>query len=193
MRNLFRCTLCAVFLATAAAASAQVSLGSLAPATPTTTALTTTPAAALPAGTQFLFDLEKKFAAATLAGGGRVFASWFADDGVEIQNKKAPVVGHAAIAGMAQWDPKDYRLQWSPQGGQMLPGGTSGYTWGHYEARSTDAAGKPVVTTGRYISFWKQQPDGAWKVALDASNEEPPEDCGCSIPQPGTLSTVPNP
>jgi ketosteroid isomerase-like protein len=131
-------------------------------------------------GVAFLYDLEKQFAKATLDGGGKAFSRWFAEDAVTLGNKQAPVVGRAAIAASAQWDPKQYTLQWTPQGGQMLPAGDAGYTWGHYEGRALDANGNAVTTTGRYITLWKKQPDGSWKVALDISNEEP-ADCGCSI------------
>jgi ketosteroid isomerase-like protein len=140
-------------------------------------------------GVLFLYDLEKKFAKATLDGGGKAFASWFAEDAVTIGNKQAPVVGHAAIVEKAAWDPKQYTLQWTPQGGQMLPAGDAGYTWGHYEGTSHDAEGNPVTTTGRYITLWKRQADGSWKVALDISNDEPPADCGCSLPLPGATPT----
>jgi ketosteroid isomerase-like protein len=136
-------------------------------------------------GILLLYDLEKKFAKATLDGGGKAFATWFAEDAVTIGNKQAPVVGRAAIAAQAQWDPKQYQLQWTPQGGQMLPAGDAGYTWGHYEGRALDAQGNAVTTTGRYITLWKRQTDGTWKVALDISNEEP-ADCNCSLPAPGT-------
>jgi ketosteroid isomerase-like protein len=143
-------------------------------------------------GVLFLYDLEKNFARATLDGGGKAFASWFANDAVTIANKQVPVVGHAAIAAAAQWDPKQYTLQWTPQGGQMLSAGDAGYTWGHYEGRALDANGNAVTTTGRYITLWKKQADGSWKVALDISNEEPPADCGCSVSTlPGPAATAP--
>jgi len=43
--------------------------------------------------------------------------------------------------------------------------------------------GNPVVTSGRYITIWRKQPDGAWKVVLDAGSNEPAEagDC-CKLP-----------
>jgi ketosteroid isomerase-like protein len=137
-------------------------------------------------GVLFLYDLEKKFARATLDGGGKAFSAWFADDAVTISNKQAAVIGHAAIAAAAAWNPKQYKLTWTPQGGQMLPAGDAGYTWGHYEGSALDVHGNAVTTTGRYITLWKKQADGSWKVALDVSNEEPPADCGCTVPAPGT-------
>lgn len=134
-------------------------------------------------GVAFLFDLEAKFAADTAKGGGAAFAKWFADDAVTLSNGQAPVLGKAAIAADTKWSPSDYQLTWTPEGGRMSPAGDMGFTWGHYEGRSKDRDGTPKVVTGRYMTVWKKQADGSWKVALDASNNEPPkkEDC-CKLP-----------
>jgi ketosteroid isomerase-like protein len=130
---------------------------------------------------QFLYQLDEKFAAETAKGGGAAFASWFAPDAVTLANGKAPVVGHDAIAAQATWTPQTYQLTWTPEGARLGPSGDMGFTWGHYQGVSKDAEGNPVTTTGRYITVWKKQPDGQWKVALDASNDGPPEDC-CRLP-----------
>ncbi len=67
----------------------------------------------------------------------------------------------------------------------MGPSNDMGFTWGHYEGHSRDAHNQPVVVAGRYITVWKKLPDGRWKVALDASADEPPNagDC-CALPKP---------
>src|SRR5271165_2439642 len=70
-------------------------------------------------GTAFLFNLEAKFAQDTATGGGKVFASWFADDAVTLETGEAAVIGKTAIAAKANWDPTKYQLTWTPQGGQM--------------------------------------------------------------------------
>jgi len=134
-------------------------------------------------GVAFLFELEAKFAADTAKGGGAAFAKWFADDGVTLSNGKAPVVGQAAIAVDANWSSADYLLTWKPEGGRMSPAGDMGFTWGHYEGHFKEKDGSPGVVSGRYMTVWKKQADGSWKVALDASNNEPPkkEDC-CKLP-----------
>lgn len=132
-----------------------------------------------------LLELETKFAADVAARGGKAFASWFAEDGVTLANGRPPVMGRAAIAAQAQWDPKEYQLTWLADGAQMGPSNDMGYTWGHYEGVSKDQHGQSVKTSGRYITIWKKQTDGTWKVVLDASAEEPP-DAGscCSLPKP---------
>lgn len=136
-------------------------------------------------GVLLLLELDGRFAKAVAAGGGKAFASWFADDAVTLNNGKPPVLGHAAIAAQAQWDPKDYQLTWTPQGAQMGPSNDMGFTWGHYEGRSKDKHGQPVVISGRYFTIWKKVADGSWKVALDASADEPAAagEC-CTLPKP---------
>lgn len=132
-----------------------------------------------------LMELEGRFAESVAEGGGKAFATWFADDAVTLNNGKPAVLGRGAIAAQANWDPKQYTLTWTAQGGQMGPSNDMGFTWGHYEGRATDANGRPVVTTGRYITVWKKTADGSWKVAMDASADEPPSagDC-CALPKP---------
>ncbi len=136
--------------------------------------------ATVSADVQLLFDLESKFQQATIAGGGPAFASFFADDAVTIDNKQEVKRGRANIASTAKWSPTDFQLTWTPKGGQMSPAGDMGFTWGHYVSRSKDKDGKPVTENGRYMTIWKRQADGTWKVAMDASNEEP-ADCTCEV------------
>jgi ketosteroid isomerase-like protein len=136
-------------------------------------------------GVLLLLELEGRFSQAVAAGGGKAFSSWFADDAVTLNNGRPAVLGHTAIAAQAQWDPKTYQLTWVPQGAQMGPSNDMGFTWGHYEGRSKDKHGEPVLLTGRYFTVWKKLPDGSWKVALDASANEPPAigEC-CALPKP---------
>jgi ketosteroid isomerase-like protein len=134
-------------------------------------------------GKILLFDLEARFAKDVLERGGAGFADWFAEDGVTLGNGVAPSVGRVAIAKSANWDPKAYQLTWTPTDAMMGPSGDFGYTWGHFEGRSKDANGNPVTTSGRYITIWRKQADGQWKVVLDAGADAEPAagDC-CKLP-----------
>jgi ketosteroid isomerase-like protein len=135
------------------------------------------------AGKTLLFDLEARFAKDVAARGGAAFADWFADDGVALGNGAAPLVGKVAIVRSANWSPRDYQLTWTPTDGRMGPSGDMGYTWGHFEGHSKDANGNPVTTTGRYMTIWRKEKDGSWKVILDAGANEPAAsgDC-CKLP-----------
>jgi len=150
---------------------------------PSSASLLTQPT--LTPGALILINLEHRFAADVATGGGKAFATWFAEDAVSLSNGRPAVLGRGAVATNANWDPKTYQLTWTPTAAQMGPSNDMGFTWGHYEGKSRDAQGQPVLVSGRYITVWKKLPDGTWKVALDASATEPPAtgDC-CVLPKP---------
>lgn len=134
-------------------------------------------------GKILLYDLEARFAKDVLERGGAGFADWFAEDGVALGNGAVPLVGRVAIAKSANWLPRAYQLTWTPTDAMMGPSGDMGYTWGHFDGHSKDANGNSVTTSGRYMTIWRKQPDGQWKVVLDAGASEPPSagDC-CKLP-----------
>jgi ketosteroid isomerase-like protein len=184
-------TLSAVFLA------ASTLLAQAGPSVPNAPASTFDPLASpsstgslltqptLTPGDLVLLDLERRFAAAVAIGGGKAFANWFADDAVSLSNGRPALLGRGAIVASANWDPKTYQLTWTPTAAQMGPSNDMGFTWGHYEGRSRDVHGEPILVTGRYITIWKKFPDGTWKIVMDASATEPPAtgDC-CVLPKP---------
>lgn len=161
------------------ACAQQPSIPAPTPAAPDNPKLIPMPMPTIPPGALELMKLEGDFANAVAKGGGKAFASWFADDAVTLNNGRPAVQGQRAIAAQANWDPKSYQLTWYPEGAQMGPSGDTGFTWGHYDAQGQDTKGQPVKSSGRYITFWKKV-NGHWKVALDASaNDAPP-----AMPQP---------
>ncbi len=166
-----------------ACAHAQASLDPLRRSAPSSASPLTVPT--LSPGSLQLLTLEGEFAQAVAKGGGAAFASWFAEDAVTLNNGKPAVLGRARIAGNATWKPSEYQLTWQPSGAQMGPSGDMGYTWGHYDGTSKDRNGNPVTVGGRYITIWKKLPNGQWKVAMDASAEEPAAagEC-CKLPAP---------
>jgi len=132
-----------------------------------------------------LLELEAKFSDDVAANGGSAFAKWFAEDGVTLANGRGAVIGKAAIAAQARWDPKQYQLTWIAQGARMGPSNDMGFTWGHYDSVAKDVHGETVKTSGRYMTVWRKMQDGSWKVQMESSAEEPqdPGAC-CTLPKP---------
>ena len=128
-----------------------------------------------------LLKLDVRFSAETEKGGGAAFSSWFADAATLLNNGQRPVLGAAAIRSAASWKPGEYQLSWQLRGAQMLPGGESGTTWGHYTAVSHDANGHAQTLEGRYITVWARQ-NGEWKVMLEASSGDVPTGAGDTAP-----------
>ncbi len=48
-----------------------------------------------------------------------------------------------------------------------------GYTIGTYEL-TVEQDGAPMVTVGKYVTLWKKQADGSWKVVVDCFNADGP-------------------
>jgi ketosteroid isomerase-like protein len=58
-------------------------------------------------------------------------------------------------------------LKWHPTQVEVSSSGDLGYSIGEYERISRDSSGNPATAAGNYVSIWRKQPDGKWKVVLD--------------------------
>jgi ketosteroid isomerase-like protein len=65
-------------------------------------------------------------------------------------------------------------LAWQPLLVEVSKSGDLGYSIGSYEARKTDASGTHVVGTGKYMTVWRRQKDGSWKVVFDSGVQDQP-------------------
>ncbi|HZZ20803.1 MAG TPA: nuclear transport factor 2 family protein [Opitutaceae bacterium] len=88
----------------------------------------------------------------------------------EAQVKRAREKAGAAF--MAGPDPKT-SLTWSPSKIEVSQDGTLGYTWGRYDFTTHGKDGKDSTDTGIYLTIWRRDASGAWKVAYDGSPELP--------------------
>jgi ketosteroid isomerase-like protein len=122
-------------------------------------------------GTALLFKLEADFAHAVAERGHAAFVSYFAEDGVELQDGGG-VTSYGEIAKEPAW-PEGTSLTWTPVKGDMAASGDLGYTHGNFVFKSKDKDGKIVAHYGKYMSVWKKQKDGSWKVVVDMGNSSP--------------------
>ena len=122
-------------------------------------------------GAELLFQLEASFAKDAAQHGHDAFLTWFADDGVELDDgggitTKEEMRKQPAWAGGTT-------LTWTPVHADMAASGDLGYTYGNYVFKHKDKAGKLISDYGKYTSIWKKQKDGSWKVAVDMGNSSP--------------------
>jgi ketosteroid isomerase-like protein len=121
-----------------------------------------------------LRQLEADFMKAAAEKGAQGYMSFYADDAAELPNGEDMLLGKENIAKtMGFLDDKNNHLTWTPVHADMAASGDLGYTYGTYEFRSKDKDGKPTVEHGKYVSIWKKQKDGSWKVAMDMGNSSP--------------------
>ena len=66
---------------------------------------------------------------------------------------------------------KDLKFSWTPTKVMAASSGDLGFSSGTYEMTFTDN-GKPVHDKGKYVTVWKKQTDGSWKVVRDIFNSD---------------------
>ena len=109
---------------------------------------------------------DRAFSADTHARGVAGWGAAFAADGATWNGTGGWIRGPAAIekdmaATLAELD-----LTWSPSVSRMGPTGDVGVTIGQYTATSRRSAAS--VLHGSYITVWRKQADGSWKVVIDS-------------------------
>jgi ketosteroid isomerase-like protein len=87
------------------------------------------------------------------------------------------VRGHEAIRTLI--DPafatEGSGIAWEPAEADIAVSGDLGYTIGRFESTSFGPDGQQRTRTGTYVTIWKKQRDGSWKVAVDIGSNNIPE------------------
>ena len=92
-------------------------------------------------------------------------AAWLLRDTTPIRGKEGiQSVWSGLFATPGSW------IQWEPTTADVSVSGDLGYSEGTYEMRYSDQQGKTIDQKGSYVTIWKKNKDGAWKLAVDISN-----------------------
>ena len=73
----------------------------------------------------------------------------------------------------------NFKISWQAKRADVAKSGELGYTSGTYQFSFVDPSGKTISDNGKYVTVWKKQMDGSWKVLLDIFNTDLPPG-GCS-------------
>lgn len=124
-----------------------------------------------PRALEALLQADRDFAAAVARDGLEAWVAAFGQDGLMLPPEGPVVAGQEAVEAFmapAFSDP-GFVLTWEPAGGSVAPAGDMGYTFGTYESRRTGAPPE----RGRYLTVWRLDGNGEWRVAADIGNREP--------------------
>ncbi|MEP6698717.1 MAG: nuclear transport factor 2 family protein [Verrucomicrobiota bacterium] len=115
-----------------------------------------------------MVEAEKQFYQTGQEQGTRAaFLLFLADDAVVF--RPGPVNGKKAWTERAE---TGLSLVWQPTFAAMARSADFGYTTGPAEWKAKKEDEKPLGY-GQFVSVWKKQKDGTWKVALDVGTENP--------------------
>jgi ketosteroid isomerase-like protein len=70
--------------------------------------------------------------------------------------------------------PANAKLTWEPAYADVSESGDLGYTWGRYLliVPMGKPGSAPFVRRGTYVTIWRRQRGGGWKVVLDGGNPD---------------------
>ncbi len=120
---------------------------------------------------QSLADTERAFAKAATAKGIRdSFLEYFDDDAITFD--PAPVSAKAQLRAGPSRPFTEHELTWEPRTGDVAASGELGWLTGPSTfIDRTKPQGQPRY--GNYLSVWRRQPGGAWRVFIDVGADAP--------------------
>jgi ketosteroid isomerase-like protein len=112
-----------------------------------------------------LLEADRAFARDVAARRVDGWVDAFASDGRQLTQRGIAAGPDAIRAFMTRVfaDP-DRQLRWEPLTADVS--GALGYTVGRYQLLKAGV----VIDSGLYLTVWRRQPDGRWKVAADIGN-----------------------
>ena len=118
-----------------------------------------------------LIEADRAFNDAVAAGGSQAWGAWFAEDGAMIQEGVGEIRGREQIQNAAVFlDDPAISLSWEPLRADISRSGDLGWTTGRFTLEMTTPTGSMSQNEGLYVSIWRRQADGTWKVVMDLGN-----------------------
>lgn len=120
-----------------------------------------------------LIQAEADFESARAEKGLEGWLSFFAEDTADFPSGGAITFTKAAMRERLNksWNP-NITLKWQPVKADVAASGDLGYTVGTWQISGKNRKGDPVSMTGKYMTVWKRQADGTWKVVADMGNAD---------------------
>ena len=126
---------------------------------------------AIPADLQALVETERDFArTATVKGLRDSFLDYFADDAIALV--PAPESAKARLRAQPAQPFSELEIVWEPRLGDVAASNDIGWLTGPSTILN-HASGKSVPRFGNYLSLWRRQPDGRWRVFIDVGVNMP--------------------
>jgi len=121
-----------------------------------------------------VMDADRAFNDATARRGVEGWVSYFEPGGQQFHARGVSVGTDAIRRRMTPAFADTARqLRWYPVRAVVAASGDVGYTIGRWESRSRGADGRWAGEgTGNYVTIWRLQSDGSWKVAVDIGNQD---------------------
>ena len=121
---------------------------------------------------QRILQIDREFAAFSLrVGAAEAFKQYSLEDIVLLPPNAEPVYGSNNVSqGFVEFD-KQFILDWEPQAAEVAISGDLAYSWG--TSTGTDRVTGQQAFRGKYLTVWKKDMNGNWKMLADMGNSSP--------------------
>lgn len=124
-----------------------------------------------------LLDTERAFSNSSQTDGMKAaFLSYLDDDSILF--RPHPVNGKDYLSGRRE---TGIQLSWKPIRAGVARSGELGWTTGPYRVEPLEEGGLPLH--GYFVSVWRRQGDGVWRVVVDLGTENPRDESCAEEPQ----------
>jgi ketosteroid isomerase-like protein len=132
-----------------------------------------------------LLSVDERFATEVAEHGVSVFERYYAEDAVEMPAFQPLLEGKSAVLEFYKpyGNNPNFKLTWKPIHAEVSKEGDLGFTYGHYQATTIDDEGTPVTRVGKYVTIWRREYDGGWKVVLDGGSPDQRESPPIAAPE----------
>lgn len=118
-----------------------------------------------------LANVERRFAQAARDKGWRAaFLEYFAEDSIALAPDPVPARDRVGSRPVRPFSEEE--LIWEPKAGDIAASGEIGWLTGPSTFVDRTVA-QPTPNHGNYLSIWKKQKDGEWKVYIDIGTNVP--------------------
>jgi len=106
-------------------------------------------------------------------GAAQAFYDFLAADAVSLFAGETPIRGREAIKVHLAAGPQGF-FTWQPIAADVSGSGDVGYTWGTANFQTKGPDDKPRIVYSKYVTVWRKQNSGRWKIVLFSTSPSPP-------------------
>ena len=122
-----------------------------------------------------IMQADRDFARATAERGVEGWLAYFETNGSQVNGGGTVTTGLPAIRTLMTPTLSDpaLRLRWEPIDALVGPSARLGSTVGRWELTRRDSSGVDrVASRGTYLTVWRRQADGRWKIVTDVGSPD---------------------
>lgn len=121
----------------------------------------------------YIQSTTPRFISSFNSGDWNAVSGYYADDAVLLMPNADAMRGTAAIrAGFNSMNGMNARLNLTSD--RVVQSGDLAYETGTYTMSMTPSGGNAMNDRGKYLTVWRRQADGTWKIVADAINTSMP-------------------